>query len=176
MQFIIQHIWLVMGFIVVISAIGAFMFLKSKSRIMDWLKPNSEKYIPCKKFCEDKQIRDRKLKVETYCITDEKQMTAYHLDHELLCTSDAGNQFLCINERDDFPIDFNGKLTPEKRKEYPNAQRVYIDTANDVDNKATTETTKNFMGMTLSLIALGVAVVFVVIAIIYFWQARGGGV
>ena len=177
MAFIIQNLWLIIGAIFVLIVGGGWWFFSSGSfqRFRDWTSPSSDKFIKAKLFCEDKQIRDRKLKVETYCISDEKKMAGYHLVHDLLITgAGTGRQFLAINERDSFPISFGKQLTPEKRKQYPTAQRVYIDTANDIDSREAGDSARNFMGMSLSIIALAGALVFVVLAIIIFWKTRGG--
>lgn len=176
MAFIIHNLWYIIAGVFLLLGIGGWWVISSGGfqKFRDWTSPSSDKFVKAKLFCEDKQIRDRKLKIETYCVSDDKKMASYHLVHELLLTGgETGQQFLAINERDDFPIDFNSQLTDEKRKEYPNAQRVYIDTANDIDSKEAGNATANFMGMSLSIIVLAGAIIFVVMAIIVFWN-RGG--
>jgi hypothetical protein len=176
-EFILHNLWYIVGAIVLILGGGTWWILSSGAmpRFLDMVNPAGDKRIKAKLFCEDKQIRDRNLKVETYCITDEKKMSAYHLVHELLLTGHStGKQFLCLNERNSFPIDFSNQLTDEKRNQYPDAQRVYIDTANDIDSKATSDAAKNMMGMSLSIIAMAGALAFIVMAIIIFW--KGGGI
>ena len=174
MAYFFHHLlyFLIGGSVVIIGFVWWFISSGSFSRLMDSMRPASDKYIRAKLFCEDKQIRDRKLKVETYCISDEKKVASYHLVHELLITgAEKGTQFLALNERDDFPIDFSGAfLSKDKRKEYPNAQRVYIDTANDIDSKEAGNSAQGFMGMTLAIIAGSGALVVVVLGIIVFWK------
>lgn len=175
MAFIVHNLWYIIAGVFLLLGVGGWWVISSGGfqKFRDWTSPSSDKYVKAKLFCEDKQIRDRKLKIETYCVSDDKKMAGYHLVHELLLTGDSGQDFLAINERDDFPIDFNNQLDDEKRKEYPDAQRVYIDTANDIDSKEAGNATANFMGMSLSIIVLAGAVIFVVMAIILFWH-RGG--
>jgi hypothetical protein len=177
LAFILHNIlYLIIGGAVLLTAfVWWFMASGTFSRLMDSMRPASDKHIRAKLFCEDKQIRDRKLKIETYCISDEKKVASYHLVHELLLTgTEKGTQFLALNERDSFPIDFSGAfLDKEKRKEYPNAQRVYIDTANDTDSREAGNQAQNFMGMTLAIIAGSGALIVVVLGIIVFWH-RGG--
>lgn len=177
MQFIIQNIWLIVIIITALAGLGVWWVMTSGvlQRLMDMFNSTGATYIAAKLFCEDKQIRDRKLKVGNYCINDEKIKCGFHLVHDFLITGkNTGKQFLALSPRDSFPIDFHGRMTPEKRKQYPDAQRIYIDTANDIDNSTASEAAKNLMGMSLSIIAMAGALVFIVLAIIVFWQTRGG--
>lgn len=171
MSFITNNIWYYLGIGAFILIAGSYLYLFTGigRRMRDWMSPASDKFINVKFLCEDKHIRDRKLKIEKYCITDEKKKRGFHLVHDLLLNKGGAGQFLVLNERDAFPIDFLGELKDEDKKKYPNAQRVFIDTTNDTDNESAQEGTKNFMGMSLSIIAMSGALVFIVMAIIVFW-------
>lgn len=176
MQFIIENIWLILGvLVVVVGGGGAWLFMSGgMNRLLDWFRPNSDKFIPAKVFCEDNQIRDRKLKVERYAVTDEKNHRSYHLVHDLLLRKKGSTTpFLALTQRDDFPIDFHARLTKADREKYPTAQRVFIDTTADIRSNAARESAKNAMGMSLSIIAMMGGLVFVVMAIIMFW-GKGG--
>lgn len=161
--------------IIIIGGLIAWMVMSGGfTRLMDWARPNSDKYIRAKVFCEDNQIRDRKLKIERYAVSDDKNHRSYHLVHELLVRQNGSNkQFLALTQRDAFPIDFHNKLKKEEREKYPTAQKIFIDTTADIRSNAARESAKNMMGMTLSIVALMGGLVFVVMAIIVFWQGKG---
>lgn len=176
MSFILQHIWLILGGIILLLIGGGYLLISTGwlNRIMDWLKPDSDKYVRAKVFCEDKNIRDRKLKIGRYCIQDDKRRLGWHLVHGLYVKSaSTGKQFLCLSERDSFPLDFEGKLTPEIRKQYPTARQVFIDSTADIRSQAAKEGNKSIMSSTVSIIAICAALVFVVMAIILFWRGHG---
>jgi len=172
MKFIIENIWYIIGILMVVLIGGGYLFIKSNmlQKMRDWMNPNSDKFIQAKIFCEDKQLRNRKEKIGRYCVQDDKRRMGWHLVHDLLLTSKVtGRQFLCLSERDDFPIDFHKKLTPEMIKQYPYAQRVFLDSTAEIRSQAAKEAGKTFMGNTLSIIAIAGALVFVVMAIVLFW-------
>jgi len=176
MEFILNNIWyiLIIGAVVLIGGGALLIYTGRLHWLMDILRPNNPRYIKAKVFCEDKQIRDRKLKIGKYVISDDKNRRSYHLIHDLLLTkANTHKQFLALNERDDIPIDFHEKMTPDKREQYPSAQRVFIDTTADIQSNAAKEAASNIMGMSLSIIALGGALAIIVMAIVMFWQNRG---
>lgn len=176
MTFIIQNIWwILIAAIVVLGGAAWLMFVtRFGHQLMDSLRPNTGKHIKALVFCEDKQIRDRKCNIDTYCITIEPKHSSFKLIHDLLLTSNkTGNQFLCLNERDTNPIDFTNKLGKEDYAKYPNAVDIYVQTANDLDNQITGEDSKSMMGMSVSIVVLGLAVIFCVIAILVFWGGKG---
>ena len=169
-------IWILIGFLVVIGGGWALFATGLLHRLMDWMKPNSDKFIPAKVFCEDKQIRDRRLKVGRYVISDVKKHRSFYLVHDLLLTSPTGQgKFLTLTERSAFPIDFHNRVSKDERAKYPSAQRVFIDTTADIRSESAREANNNFMAQSLSIIALAAAVIVVIFGIIVFYQARAGG-
>lgn len=175
MQFIIQNLWyiIILGFVIFI---GGFMILwrtGTLNRLMDWLKPNSDKYVPAKKFCEDKQIRDRRLKVGRYVISDDKKRASYYLVHSLLLSGPTGTgKFLALTERSARPIDFHHRVSEAEWSKYPSAQRVFIDTTADIRSQASQEANNSFLAQSLAIMALAAAVIVVIFGIIVFWQTR----
>jgi hypothetical protein len=176
MQFILQNIWLILGVAVVVVIVSAWILMSSGlfHRMLDWMRPDSDKHIKAKVFAEDKNIRDRKLKIGRYVISDTKKCRSFYLIHDLLVTAaNSSRQFLCLTERGSVPIDFHNVMTKEKLAKYPSAQKVFIDTTADIRSAASKESAHNMMGMSLSIIALAGALVFIVIAIIIFWGNKG---
>jgi len=176
MQFIVQNIWLILGVVIVVVVGSAWWLMTSGylHRALDWLRPDSDKHIQAKMFCEDKNIRDRKLKIGRYCIFDTKKCRAFYLIHDLLLAgANSNKQFLCLTERGSVPIDFHNVMTPDKLARYPSAQKVFIDTTADIRSNASKESARNMMGMSLSIIALMGGLVFIIIAIVIFWGNRG---
>jgi hypothetical protein len=177
MAFLIKNIMWIMLVLLALLAAGGYVMIRTNllQKIRDKMNPNSDKFIQAKVFCEDKQIRDRREKIGRYCVQDDQRRMGWHLVHDLLVTSKGtGKQFLCLSERNDFPIDFHGVMTPENAKKYPNAQNVFLDSTADIRSQAAKEAAKTLMSNTLSIIALAGALVFVVFAIILFWGNRGG--
>lgn len=178
MQFIIENLILilVLAGCSVIGITALFLFTGLGSRVKDWVSPASDKYINCKYIDEDMNIRDRRLVIEKYCIVDEKRKLGFHLVHNLLISKPhSTKQMLCLNMRDSFPIDFLGKLTAEERDKYPSAADIYVDSTNDSDSETSKDTAHNMMGMSLSIIALAGAVVFLIMAIFVFWGGAING-
>lgn len=166
--------YLIIGLVVVVGGSYLLFFTSIGLRIRDMFRPYTDKYVKAKVFCEDREIRDRKLKIERYVITDEKKRRSYHLVHDLyLYGANFNAKYLALNERDDFPIDFQNKLSAADRSRYPDAQRVFLDTTADIRSEASKESAKSFMGNTLAIIALMGGLVFVVMAVVIFWSGRG---
>lgn len=178
MKFLIEHIWWILGGGGLLLLVGAYLFFSTNlfQKVRDKLSPNSDKYIDAKIFCEDKKIRNRRQKIGRYCVQDDTRRMGWHLVHDLLVTGQTtGKQFLVLSERDDFPIDFHGRLNPEIINQYPTSQNVFLDSTADIRSQAARQAAKTFMSGALSLIAILGALVFVVMAIILFWGNRGGG-
>lgn len=176
MQFLIQNLWyiLIAGFVIFV---GGFLFLWYTGlihRLMDWLKPNSDKYVSGKMFCEDKQIRDRRLKVGRYVISDEKKRRSFYLVHKLLLSGPKGaGKFLALTERSARPIDFHHRMSEVEWLKLPSAQRVFIDTTADIRSEASKEAANTFLGQSLAIMALCATIIVVIFGIIVFWQSRG---
>lgn len=165
------------GFVVLVG--GAFVLFKTGLvyRLMDWAKPTSDKFIQAKLFCEDKQIRDRRLKIGRYVISDLKKHRSFYLVHDLLLSNPLGRgKFLGLTERNTFPIDFHGRISAAERARYPSAQQVFIDTTADIRSESSKEATNSFMAQSLSIMALCAAIIVVIFGIIVFIQNRGAGV
>jgi hypothetical protein len=174
LYFILHHLWLIAVIAIALIA-GGWWFLSSGKfqRLMDWMRPNSDKYVPARFVGEDRQLRDRKLRADVYCVTNEQKKESYHLVHSLMLRSaKTGKEFLLLTQRNSFPIDLRGKLTPALRAKYPTAQEIYIRTANDIDSRTTSDAARQMFGMTLSIVVLAGAVIVVVLGIIMFWQGR----
>lgn len=166
-----------LGFLVLVG--GAVLMFRTGlvHRLMDWAKPVSDKFIPAKVFCEDRQIRDRKEKVERYVVSDIKKHRSFYLVHDLLLSNPFGKgKFLCLTERNAFPIDFHNKISSEERSKYPSAQRVFIDTTADIRSDASKDSTSSFMAQSLAIMALCATIIVVIFGIVVFIQARGAGV
>jgi hypothetical protein len=176
MQFIAENLWFIIIAVIVIFGGGAWFIISTGfiHRIFDWMKPTSDKYVPAKVFCEDKQIRDRKLKIGRYVISDEKKKRSFYLVHSLLL-SPVGSvkKFLALTERSARPVDFHNKITDEEWKKYPTAQRVFIDTTADIRSQSSKEATSNFMAMSLSIMAICAAIIVVIMGIVIFFTTRG---
>lgn len=176
MQFIVQNLWYILG-IGAALFIGGFWFLFATGfihRLSDWFKPNSDKYIAAKVFCEDKQIRDRKLKVERYVISDMKKRTSFYLVHKLLLSKTAGGgKFLALTQRNARPIDFHNKITEAEWAKYPSAQRVFIDTTADIRSESSAAATNTFIAQSLAIMALCVTIIVVIMGAVIFWTSRG---
>lgn len=176
MQFLIQNLWyiLIAGFVIFV---GGFLFLWYTGlihRLMDWLKPNSDKYVGGKMFCEDKQIRDRRLKVGRYVISDDKKRRSFYLVHKLLLSGPKGSgKFLALTERSARPIDFHHRMSEADWLKLPSAQRVFIDTTADIRSEASKEAANTFLGQSLAIMALCATIIVVIFGIIVFWQSRG---
>lgn len=172
MIFILQNWWWMLA-LLVIAVIAIAWFVMSSGYVhrgLDWLRPDSDKHIRAKMFCEDKQIRDRKLKIDRYCISDYKKMRSFHLIHDLLITkAGSSKQFLALTERGTIPIDFQGVMTKDKLAKYPSSQKVFIDTTADIRSNASRESANNMMAMSVSVIAMAVALIFLIMAIFMFW-------
>ena len=178
MKFIVQN-WGVI-FIVLPILLGAGIWILISTgmahRLMDWASPTSDKFIPSKVFCEDKQIRDRQLKIGRYVVSDVKKFRAFYLVHKLLLTgADGRGKFLALTERNARPIDFHGTMTKEDWAQCPTAQRVFIDTTADIRSESAKEASQNFMAQALSIMALAGAVVVVVFFVIVFYSVRAKG-
>lgn len=176
MQFILHNIWYILLVLLIVAVGGGWLMFATSigRRLMDWMKPTSDKYISTKLFCEDKQIRDRKAKVGRYVISDEKKRRSFYLVHKLLLSNPFGKgKFLALTERNARPIDFHNRITKEEWAKFPSAQRVFIDTTADLRSQSSKEATNNFMAMSLSLIAMSGAVIVIILGIIVFWQGRG---
>jgi hypothetical protein len=166
--------YVIIGLVVVAGGSYVLFFTGWGSRLKDFFRPNTDKYVRAKVFGEDREIRDRKLKIERYTITDEKKRRSYQLVHDLyLYGANSNAKFLALNERDDFPIDFHNELKVVERERYPSALRVFLDTTADIMNESAKESSKNFMGNMLAIVALMGGLVFVVMAIVIFWQGKG---
>lgn len=177
MEFIVHNIWyIIIGLFLILGLGGGLLIYTGYiHRIIDWIRPDSDKYVRAKVFCEDKNIRDRRLKIGRYCILDSKKCRAFYLVHDLLLTKfNSSMQFLALTERGSIPIDFQGIFTKEKFAKYPSAQKVFIDTTADIRSQASKESAKNAMGMSLAIIAMAGALVFIVMAIIMFWKGQNG--
>lgn len=177
MQVILDNIWWILGIIALVLVGGGFFLVVSGygHRLLDWMKPTSDKYVPAKVFCEDRNIRDRNMKVGRYVISDDKKKRSFYLVHDLLLAKPNSNRtFLALTERAARPIDFHERITPAMWAKYPSAQRVFIDTTADLRSQASKEAGSNFMAMSLSLIAMAGAIVIVVLAIIIFFSNKGG--
>lgn len=177
MQFLIHNLWYILGAAAVILIGGGWLLFSTGSihKLMDWMKPASDKHVSGKMFCEDKQIRDRKLKIGRYVISDDKKRRSFYLVHDLLLSRPSGAaKFLALTERNARPIDFHKKITEADWKKYPTGKRVFIDTTADIRSEASRESASNFMAMSLSIIALCGAIVVVVMGIIIFFASRGG--
>lgn len=178
MAFIAQNLVLILviGAVVLIGGAWALFATGIIHRLLDWMKPTSDKFIPAKVFCEDKQIRDRKLKVGRYVISDVKKHRSFYLVHDLLLTGPSGRgKFLALTERNAFPIDFHNKISKEEKAKYPSAQRVFIDTTADIRSESSKEATNNFMAQSLSIMALCATIIVVIFGVIVFFQTRGAG-
>jgi hypothetical protein len=144
------------------------------SRFMDWMKPNDDKFMRAKIFCADRQIRDRKLVVCKYVLSDHKKRRAFYLVQKLLITNPRGKSaFLPLTERGARPIDFHSKMTENDWETFPTARRVFLDTTADIRSEASAESNKNLMAQSLSIIALAAAVIVVVMVAVVFIQTRG---
>lgn len=178
MGYIVENLWYLLSVTAITVIGGSFLLIKTGYiyRIFDWLKPNSSKQIAVKVFCEDGQIRDRKLEVGRYVISDHEKRRSFYLVHKLqLSGSDRKASFLALTERSARPIDFHQRLTPEDWKKYPNGQTVFIDTTADIRSEAAKESSSNFMAQSLTIIALSFAVIVSVMGIVIFIQSQGGG-
>lgn len=174
MEFILNNIWYILIGLFLILGLGGGLLITTGyiNRLLDWIRPNSDKYIKAKMLCEDKNIRDRRLKIGRYCISDDRKHRAFHLVHDLLINKGA-TQFLAISERSAYPIDFNNKLTEDERSKYPSATDVFIDTTGDIISDSAKENIQNTSMMVLAIIASLGGLAFVVMAIILFIQNRG---
>lgn len=178
MAFIARYIWWIIGilFIVSIGTTWALFATGYIYRIKDWFKPASDRFIPGKIFYEDKQIRDRRLVIGRYVISDMKRHRSFYLVHDLLMSYPrGGGQFLALSERSARPIDFHGRITKEQWAKYPSARQVFIDTTADIRSESSKEATNNFMAQSLAIIALCAAVVVVIFGAILFYQSRLAG-
>jgi hypothetical protein len=176
MDFIVHNIWYILGIVAIVLVGGGWMILATSlgHRIRDWMSPASDKFMPSKVFCEDKQIRDRRLKIGRYVISDVKKHRSFYLVHDLLLTSPGGRgKFLALTERNAFPIDFHNRIKEDEKAKYPSARRVFIDTTADIRSESSKEATSNFMAMSLSIMGLCGAIVVVVMGIIVFVANRG---
>jgi len=174
MKFFIENIWLILTIFIVVFIGGGWILFTTGAvhRLADWLNPTSDKYISAKMFCEDKQIRDRRLKVGRYVVSDIKKCRSFYLVHDLLLT--IGHKgLLAITERNARPIDFRNRMSESDWKKLPTAQRVFIDTTADIRSNSAREASKNMMAQTLSIMALSVTVVVVILGVIVFFQMRG---
>lgn len=177
MQYIIENLWLILGVIVALTLLGGYLIIATgvPYKVMDWLKPNEAKYLPAKVFCTDKQIRDRKLAVDRYVLSDHGLRRSFYLVHKLLLKKPKGKKsFLALTERSARPIDFHGRMTTEDWKMFPSALKVWLDTTADIFADSVRAAHKNFAMQSLSIIALGAAVIVVVMGIVIFVQSRGG--
>lgn len=177
MEFIVNNLWYIILVIFIVFGGGGWYLITSGMihKLLDWMKPTSDKYISAKVFCEDKQIRDRKLKVGKYVINDDKKKRSFYLVHDLLLSPVGSNKkFLALTERSARPIDFHNKINEEEWRRYPSAQRVFIDTTADIRSQSSKEAASNFMAMSLSMIAICAAIIVVVMGIVIFFQSRGG--
>lgn len=177
MNFLLDNLaWVLIIVLAVFVGGGWFLFSTGMIfRIMDWLSPTSDKHLPAKMFCEDKQIRDRREKIGKYVISDDKKHRSFYLIHNLLLTAAEGHRrFLALSERSAIPIDFHGKFTCDMQSQYPSARRVFLDTTADIRSESSVEGAQNFMAQSLSIIALAAAVVVIVFFVIVFFQTRGG--
>jgi len=178
MAFLSQNIWLILGILALVTIGGTWALFSTGyiHRISDWFKPGSDRFIQAKMFCEDKQIRDRKLKVGRYVVSDMKKHRSFYLVHDLLLSTPIGaSLFLAVTERNARPIDFRNRMKAEDWEKLPSAQRVFIDTTADIRSESSKEATNNFMAQSLSIIAICAAIVVVIFGIIIFWQSRAGG-
>jgi hypothetical protein len=183
MQYIISNLWLFLAvtFFVVIGGAVLLVTTGYLSRIMDWLRPNGDKQIPVKVFCEDRQIRDRKLIVGRYVISDHQKHRSFYLVHKLLMSiyKKSGRSkatFLALTERSARPLDFHNRMSPEDWSQFPSARKVFIDTTADIRSDSAKEATHNFMAQSLTILTLSVAVIVVVMGIIIFFTSKGSGV
>lgn len=179
MRFLIEHLWWILGILsVVVVGGGVLMFYTGwYQRVMDWFKPQSDRYVKVKMFCEDRQIRDRKAKVGRYVISDMKKHRSFYLVHRLLLSSPLGKgNFLALTERNARPIDFHKRLTEDDWRKFPTGQRVFIDTTADIRSESAKEASSNFMAQALSIMALCATLIVVIFGIIVFVQMRTAGV
>jgi hypothetical protein len=177
MSFIIQNLWfIIIGVFVILVGGSLFLFYTGYwHRIMDWLKPNSDRFVADKMFCEDKEIRDRKLTVGRYVASDMKKHRSFYLVHSLLLSGPSGGgKFLATTERSARPIDFHNRLTAEDWKKYPSAQRVFIDTTADIRSSASRESANSFVAQSLAIMAICATIIVIIFGIIVFWQNRSG--
>lgn len=176
MAFFIHNIFWFLGIGAVVLIGGTWFILATGygHRIIDWLKPNSDRYVKGKVFCEDRQIRDRRNKVGKYVISDDKKTRSFYLVHDLLLAFPGSHaKFLALSERSARPIDFHNKITPAEWSKYPSAQRVFIDTTADIRSQSSKEAANNMMAMSLSIMAMSGAIIVVILGCIVFWQNRG---
>lgn len=176
MSFIIQNLYLILiiGAVLCIGGLWLLWVTGLLLRILDWLRPNSDKSIATKLFCEDKQIRDRRQKIGRYVISDMKKRRSFYLVHTLLLTGPLGKgRFLALTERNARPIDFHSKVSKEEWAKYPSALRVFIDTTADIKSESAAQAANAMMAQSLSIMALAAAVIVVIFGIIVFFQTRG---
>jgi len=176
MNFITENLWLYLGVVTLIVCGGAVLLITTgyANRLWDWMKPDSSKSLPVKVFCEDGQIRDRKLEVGRYVISDHNNRRAFYLVRKLrLAGSDGKASFLALTERSARPIDFHNRMTADDWSDFPSGQDVFLDTTADIRSEAAKEASGNFMMQSLTIMVLGVAVIVVVMGIIIFFQQRG---
>lgn len=143
-------------------------------RLLDMWKPYSDKHIASKMFCDDRQIRNRKLTVGKYVITDAKKKVSFYLVHKLLLQRPGRyGRFLPVAERNARPIDFHDQVSEVEWQSYPDAQEVFIYTTDDIENEAARNSQGSFVMTALSIMALVVGVIVAVGGIVVLWGNRG---
>jgi hypothetical protein len=179
MYFITQNIgpMLIIGAAILIAGGLVMYYTNILQRFTDWLKPDSDKFISAKVFCEDKQIRDRRLKVGRYVISDIKKHRSFYLVHALLLSLPGSKRgVLALTERNARPIDFQNKVSEADWAKFPSAQTIFIDTTADIRSESAKDATTNFMGQSLSIMALCAAIIVAILGVIIFVQGNQGGV
>lgn len=164
-------------FIIVLVAMlaglaGIFWFVQSGKWV--WLKehiaPPKTLYVNYLKFCEDRVIRTGKYKVGRFCLLDDKNRKAWYLLHKLFIPGPDKKDYLVINDRDDVPVDFFNLLTESEKADVADSDDVAGEAAMDAQITIERETARNVMAISLSIIALLGAVIFVGMAAYNYWQ------
>jgi len=113
--------------------------------------------------------------VDRYVLSDHGLRRSFYLVHKLLLKKPKGKKsFLALTERSARPIDFHSRMTADDWKKFPSALKVWLDTTADIFADSVRAASKNFAMQSLSIIALGAAVIVVVMGIVIFIQTRGG--
>lgn len=158
--------------ILLITLVGGFWFIRSGK--WTWIKEHlftpAVLYIPYIKFCEDKCIRYGKLAVARYCCEDKKGRKGWHLIHVLLIKTWKKTERLPIHDRSTIPIDFFNILTPGEQKSLSNSNMVLRASMADIEQTSASDAARSTMMITLSIIALLGAIIFIAFACFNYWQ------
>ena len=151
---------------------GGFWLIRSGR--WTWLKehiaPPKTLYVNYIKFCQDRVIRSGRYRVGRFCLLDIKNRKAWYLLHKLFIPGPDKKDYLILNDRSDIPVDFFDLLTDEEKIDMAYSDGIAGEAAMDAQITMERETARNVMAITLSIIALMGAVIFMGMAAYNYWQ------